>query len=244
MILPLAQFQVALMMLTRLPAGRVSGEFPKIAASAWAFPFVGVIVGLLAAGGFQLATALGLPPSLAGLIAVAVSVLVTGALHEDGLADMADGFGGGQERDRKLEIMRDSRIGTYGVVALILVLAMRVAAIASVAQAGWALIAIAAFSRAMMPQLMWCLPPARQDGLGRSAGTVAAKTALVALAIGVALLVPLGAAGVVAGVGMLAVAAGVGWLARRQIGGQTGDVLGATQQLSEVSGWLILAAIA
>ncbi|GGE60587.1 adenosylcobinamide-GDP ribazoletransferase [Actibacterium pelagium] len=239
----LAQFQIALMTLTRLPAGHIRGEVPQVARSVWAFPVVGVIVGGLAALVFVAATALGLPPSLAGLLAIAISVLATGALHEDGLADLADGFGGGHSIDRKLEIMRDSRIGSYGAVALILSVGIRAVAIGELQQAAWALIALAAFSRGVIPLVMCWLPPARADGLGRSAGAVSAQQCLISLVLGAVAVVFLQASAFPVILGMVVAAALVSLLAKRQIGGFTGDVLGATQQVTEISGWLILAAI-
>jgi hypothetical protein len=114
-----------------------------------------------------------LPPLLAALIAVAATVAVTGALHEDGLADTVDGFGGGGDRERKLQIMRDSRIGTYGVVALVLALGARVVALASFeddADAIAALVLCQAASRALIVAVMRRAPLARSDGLAASAG--------------------------------------------------------------------------
>lgn len=239
----LAQFQIALMTLTRLPAGPIKGAVPQVAQSVWAFPLVGIIVGSLAALAFWATTAVGLPAPLAGLLAITLSVLATGAIHEDGLADLADGFGGGQSKERKLEIMRDSRIGSYGAVALILSVGLRGVAIGDVAQAGWALIALAAFSRALMPLVMWWLPAARADGQGRSAGAVSGRLCLISVLLGLAAVALLQAGAIPVILGMVVAAAIVIFLAKRQVGGFTGDVLGATQQVTEISGWLILSAI-
>ena len=100
------------MILTRLPAGRIEGNAPPIANAVWAFPLIGALVGLIAGAVFTLAITINLPAFAAALLALASAALVTGGLHEDGLADTADGFGGGQTLSRKLEIMRDSRIGS------------------------------------------------------------------------------------------------------------------------------------
>ena len=238
----LDEFRLALMLLTRLPAGRIEGEAPTMAASAWAWPLAGAVVGAIATAALSMALWLGLPPLPAAVLALAAGVLASGAMHEDGLADLADGFGGGGTRERKLEIMRDSRIGSYGVVALILSLAFRAGAIAALAPqgAGWALIAVAAASRAAMPALLAALPPARADGLGKAA-SAAAVPAMPAAIIGLAILLPLGLGSALAvAVGVALTAAALAALARQQIGGQTGDVLGAAQQTAEIAAWTAL----
>lgn len=239
------ELRLALMLLTRLPVGRIEGAAPSMAASAWAWPVAGLVVGLLSALALAIALGAGLPPLSAAILALAVSALATGAMHEDGLADLADGFGGGATRDRKLEIMRDSRIGSYGVVALVLSLGFRATAIAALAPAGagWALVAMAAASRATMPAALALMPPARPDGLGRAAATEPVP-ALPAAVLGFVCLLPLGvfaALAVAVSTGLAALALGI--LARRQIGGQTGDVLGAMQQVAEIAGWAALMAL-
>lgn len=237
--------RLAFMLLSRLPVGRMR-EAPPLAAAAWAYPVVGAVVGACSGLVFGLAARAGLPPLAAALLAIGASALLTGAMHEDGLADLADGFGGGRGKERKLEIMRDSRIGSYGVIALVLVLGLRAECMAALPVAGMAarLAALGALSRALLPVLMLVLPPARADGLGQAAGGQMAKGPVLAglvLAVGLAWL---------AGVsplfkllaGMALVALGLGALARRQIGGFTGDVLGAVQIFSETVGLAILAA--
>jgi adenosylcobinamide-GDP ribazoletransferase len=252
---PLAHFtagwtdlKVALIFLTRLPLrheGRIAGG--ELGRALRTGPLVGVLVGLVGAAGFWAAGLLALPPLLCGLIAVAATILFTGALHEDGLADTADGFGGGVDRARKLEIMRDSRIGAYGVVALILSIGLRagaLAALATPAAAGAALVAAHAVARAALPAAMIAMPPARKDGLaatgGRPAAIHAANAVILAGLLGLLALGPgAGLAGLLAGAGgALAVIV----LARAQIGGYTGDVLGAVQQAAEIA--VLLAAAA
>ena len=135
-------------------------------------PVIGAIVGLAGALAYWLAVALGLPPLIAGFAAVGITMVVTGALHEDGLADVADGFGGGDDVARKLEIMRDSRIGTYGVAVVVLSIASRgvaLGALSSPEAAGMALIAAHTVSRSFLPAAMVALPPAKPDGLAASA---------------------------------------------------------------------------
>ena len=212
-----------------------------------AFPLIGALLGIAAGLAFAIATGLGLPVLVAGVIAIALLALATGALHEDGLADMADGFGGGHNAEKKLAIMRDSRIGAYGVITLVLVLAAKVGALAELADIGVvmsSLICAAAASRAAMPAMMRWLEPARSDGLGAAAGRPAAEhvwTGIVIAAILCVLLLTW--SGVVAILIAALSAMAVGVLARRQIGGHTGDVLGATQQISELIFLLTLAAI-
>ena len=201
------------------------------------------MVGALGALGYALAAALGLPPMMAATVAVATQVVATGALHEDGLADIADGFGGGAGRARKLEIMRDSRVGTYGAATLALALVMRVAAFAALAEPGAVMVAAitaGALSRAAVVAVMRVLDPARSDGLGAAAGRPDERTVAAALAIaaGLALVLLLPAGPGVVGaalVGAAVGASGLAWLAHRQIGGQTGDVLGAAQQAAEIT---------
>lgn len=219
------QLRVAFMLLTRLPMGQVARVVP-MGATGWAWPLVGLVVGAV------VAAVLALPgPGLAvAVLAVAAGLLVTGAMHEDGLADVADGFGGGRRPERKLEIMRDSRLGTYGAAALCLALVLRVVLLA---EAGaWDVIAAAVASRALLPALQAWMPQARPDGLGaRAAEGGSAVTVLVAAAMGVAALV----ASPVALLLLVGVQGGVAWLARRQVGGVTGDVLGAAQVLGELA---------
>ena len=211
-----------------------------------AFPLIGALLGIAAGLAFAIATGLGLPVLVAGVIAIALLALATGALHEDGLADMADGFGGGHNAEKKLAIMRDSRIGAYGVITLVLVLAAKVGALADLADIGVvmsSLICAAAASRAAMPAMMRWLEPARSDGLGAAAGRPAAEhvwTGIVIAAILCVLLLTW--SGVVAMLIAALSAMAVGVLARRQIGGHTGDVLGATQQATELAVLIAVAA--
>jgi len=230
--------------LTRLPVGGRGLEAP-LAQAAPMFPLVGMAVGLIAGVAYVVAFGLALGPWLSACLAIAAAVLVTGALHEDGLADVADGFGGATDRDAKLAIMRDSRIGSYGVIALVLVLAARIGALAGIASPYHVLatlIAAGAVSRAVLVVAMRMMPSARSDGLGAGAGTPSFDGAIIAIAIaGIAtLILLLPWAWVLALVLGFGAAALVGLVAQRQIGGQTGDVLGAMQQVSEVA---VLAAV-
>jgi adenosylcobinamide-GDP ribazoletransferase len=236
---PVHDCKVALAFLTRLPvAAERIGHGSRLAASVVMFPVVGALIGLLGGVGYALAFWLGLPPLLSATVALATMIWLTGALHEDGLADVADGFGGGRTCEDKLRIMRDPRIGSYGALALVLSLLARagaLVALAAPADVMAALVAAGAVSRAALAPVMTTLAVARDDGLAASAGRPhplrATAAVLVAALIAVALLGEAAAAALLAGAGAAFV---VAWLARRQIGGHTGDVLGAVQQLSEI----------
>jgi len=223
---------------TRLPATAAAPPGRAFAAAQWAAPLAGLAVALCAAATFALAAFFALRVPLAALLAVAAAMLATGALHEDGLADTFDGFGGGRTRERKLEIMRDSRIGSYGAAALAFSVLLRAAALAAVAApwaALWALLAAHMAARALIPAFMHFTPPARADGLAAGVGTVPRETAIAALVLGAVALLPLGLTGALAAALLLAAwGAGLRRLAERQIGGHTGDVLGALEQGGEI----------
>ncbi|WP_417318520.1 adenosylcobinamide-GDP ribazoletransferase [Emcibacter sp.] len=231
----------ALMVLTRIPVPweRLSDHAPDISRSLWAYPLVGLLVA--ACGGFIFwgTQALLLPSWIAAFLALAAMIFLTGAFHEDGLADVADGFGGGLTRDRKLEIMRDSRVGTYGALALILSIALRAAALGVMTSSG-ALIALlisGAFSRLAIVFAISSLPPARKDGL--AAGTEKPAPILIGVALGISLLPAFFLLGWPAMTLCLLLSLAavflMGRLAMRQVGGITGDVLGAVQQISEIA---------
>jgi adenosylcobinamide-GDP ribazoletransferase len=236
----------ACVFLTRLPIRwptAAPGEPDGMAALARALrcaPLVGVLVGAAGAAVLALAGALGLPPLAAAGLALAATFAITGGLHEDGLADVADGFGGGQDAARKLAIMRDSYVGSYGVAAIVLSLLLRAAALTSLAAVpggALALIGAHALARAAMLPVMRGLPPARADGLGHGAGrpTRGAVGTALGLGAGVGLL----ALGPVAGLVALLVGALltglVARLAVRQVRGYTGDILGAVEQTVETA---------
>src|SRR5918996_6396208 len=128
------ELKTGLAFLTRLPlVPSAPVAAPDISRTSWTFPVIGAGIGALGALAYAIAHGLGLHAFVSGTLAVATTVLITGALHEDGLADTADGFGGGTTSERKLEIMRDSRIGTYGVCVLILSFGLRWCALAAIA---------------------------------------------------------------------------------------------------------------
>ena len=171
----------ALRFFTRAPLGDPSRAAPlDMNRVAWAAPVAGAAVGLAGALVLALTAKLGLPAFLRAGLATAALVVATGGLHEDGIADVADGFGGGATRADKLEIMRDSRIGAYGAIALTLFAPLRVAALAAALDGGlWraaaALILVAALSRSAALTPLALLKPARADGAGAAAGRLNAS---------------------------------------------------------------------
>lgn len=237
---------VAASLLTRLPLPLDHGfAGARGAAAAWAWPLVGAGLGGAVGAALAGALTLGLPPLAAAALALALGLMLTGALHEDGLADCADGFGGGADRARRLEIMRDSRLGAFGVAALALLLLGKAGLLADLE--GWRAVAVCAaagaVSRAPLAAMLRWAPQARANGLAAATGrprlaTVAAGLCL-ALALALALTGGSGALALaLAALATLAMAA----LARRKIGGISGDVLGAAQALGEVAALAALVA--
>ncbi len=253
----LADFYFCLGFFTRLPLPSAASaskhsltNFPRAVRM---LPVAGGLVGVLAAIALAAASRIGFSPPLAAPLAICALVLLCGAIHEDGLADCADGFSGGTSRERKLEIMQDSRIGTFGAATLGLSLYLRAASLALIADeslglAAAVIIGAAALSRTASLMPLALLPPARENGTGFAAG----KPERAALAVATCLAVVFALAPVVAGAPPIRSLAGIAAaasaayatvpLARKQIGGQTGDVAGAAQQLSEIAYYLAFAA--
>ncbi len=239
---------LALRFFTRLPLGAAAALEPgALARASWAFPLAGAVVGIVCAAAYAVADLLSFPRLAVALVAIGAGVVVTGALHEDGLADTADAWGG-RDRAERLAIMRDSRSGAYAIVAIVLSVALRAAAVAALPGKGAALaafIAAHAVARGALPAVLFLLPAARSDGLGASAGVPALGEVLWSL-----------------GIAARHRARGArhrrrdrrarprrrgnggdGRAARqRQIGGHTGDVLGAIEQKGETA--MLLAAAA
>lgn len=233
-------FRAAILFLTRLrygPAPPVGGA--AMAQAAWAFPLAGVVVGLIGAAVYFFGYRAGLPSWPAAALAVAATVAVSGCRHEDGLADTVDGFGGGGTRQQKLDIMRDGRIGAYGVCALALSILLRVGALAGLAApaaVALALIAAHGAARAVLPAFMFFVPPARSDGLAADAGQPPRESVAAAALLGLLLLIfclGLGP-GLLALILLAIVTAFLAWLSVSQIDGQTGAVWGAVEQVSEI----------
>ncbi len=254
----LADFLACMRFYSRLPVPVLACEpapyaMLDFARSIRMLPFAGALIGAL--GGLVLiaADALGLPPLPAAGFALAALLLTTGAFHEDGLADSADGLGGGATVARKLEIMKDSRIGTFGGAALVSSLFLRATLLASLIGAFGAprtallMIAANAASRVAALTPHYLLPPARNDGAAWAAARPLPSTLVIAGALAALIGLAPALAGLPLGklaLGLAAMLAGAGLMteiARRQIGGQTGDIAGASQQIAEI---LFLAVLA
>lgn len=245
----IAQTARALAFLSRfsVPSRFFTDTTEPLSASAAMFPVAGVLVALPAALMLMLTGMFGLPAQLSAILAIGCLAVATGALHEDGLADVADGFFGGNDPTRRLEIMKDSSIGTYGALALGFSMLLRIGGIAALLEtagllsAFFSLLAVAAASRAAMVWLWSALPSARTGGVADRGGTPSRSSVNSALAVGMAA----AALGILPGVGLFGLVcagalavltiAGFRRLCENKIGGQTGDTLGAAQQLAEVS---------
>ncbi len=231
-------------LLTRLPLPQI--QITPSPRAAWAWPVVGATIGALAAAAASAALTLSIPAGVAAAIALGMAAMLTGGLHEDGLADTFDGLFGGATRDKRLAIMKDSRIGSYGTLALVLITLMRWSALTALIAADqhWAgLIAAGALSRAPMAVLIATLPNARGTGLSHMTGSPPQGAVAAALVIAAAFGILCTGMAII---GMATLAAIATWalarLSRARIGGQTGDILGASQQLAETAALALAAA--
>jgi adenosylcobinamide-GDP ribazoletransferase len=245
----------ALAFLSRIPMpGSVfEGAERDLGRVSAAFPAAGLLLALPAALLFGLLLSFRVDPLISALLALALQTLTTGALHEDGFADTADGLGGGRDRDRILSIMKDSRIGTYGAVALIFSFGLRAAALAAIARglppfaAALSLPAAAVISRGALVWHWYALPAAKPDGVAASSGKpdeTAVQTALVSTpALSALLIWP--SRGLLPLLIALLVAAALTFLfnsrIRQRLSGHTGDTIGATQQICEIATFCALA---
>jgi adenosylcobinamide-GDP ribazoletransferase len=255
-------FTVALQYLTRLPVPTLADFDPAwLQASARYFPLVGVVVGLIN-GGVYWAAIHAFPVTVATGLALAASVLTTGAFHEDGFADTCDGLGGGNTREQALAIMKDSRIGAYGAIGLVLLLGLKWTVLTSI-PAGrfvFAVIVAHALSRWGILGLIWRLPYARTeqetkarplvssvDGQGWFVASIIVFPALVLLCVTNAIggtLVAWPALLVAASLIVIVIVWLAGVYLKHRLGGYTGDTLGATQQVSELAVLLLMLASA
>ena len=234
------ELKAGILFLTRLRYGAsepVDGAM--IGRAAWAFPVAGLLVGVVGAVVYGLAYHVGLPGWPAAALAVAATMTLTGCLHEDGLADTIDGFGGGKTREEKLAIMRDRRTGVFGACVLAVAILLKAGVLASLghgAAVAAALIAANAGARAAMPFFLF-LPAARADGLAFDAGAPPRESTIAAGVIGLAAaVVALGPVpALMAAVLVFVAVALFARLTIWQIGGQTGDVIGAVEQVCEIA---------
>lgn len=241
-LIELTDIPAALGLLTRLPIPVSQGRaVARGAAAAWAYPLAGAVIGVILAASVAVLTWAGLPVGIVAALVIAINVIITGAMHDDGLADCADGLWGGWDRARRLEIMKDSRIGVYGVLALGLSLLLRwlgVSALIAMDIYWSGLIAIAVVSRGGMVVLMAALDNARDGGLSKSMGRPSQMTAAIAVAISIGTGLLLGQFAMIIAAPFAVLACGL--IAQAKIGGQTGDVLGTTQQITEITMLLVL----
>ncbi len=248
--LQLNYFLLAVAFFTRIPIpANTPFSAERLNHASRYFSLVGWIIGLCAALSLLFAYQL-FPISIAVLISMSATIKITGAFHEDGLADMSDGLGGGMSQARKLEIMKDSRLGTYGALALQLAILIKFFALYEIMALGLieplvALLVIHASSRAVAGSLIFDMPYVRESGKAKPLAQNQSRTDLcVLLAFG---LLPLCLLSIQAALGMLVI--GIicrSWIKRwllRQLGGYTGDCLGATQQITELAYYLFWLAL-
>jgi adenosylcobinamide-GDP ribazoletransferase len=235
----------AMSFLTRVPTGTGPKRPAELARFVPWFPLVGALVGA-AVGGLYAGMSVLLPPLVAAAVAVTAGVAITGAFHEDGLGDTADAFLGGRDREDTVRILKDPRLGTFGVLAVSASLLLRVAAVAALppAAALAALPAAHALSRAAAVGVMAAVPPAAEQGLGAAyVRALGGRQALLGIAIGVVIAAALLRVWALPAAALAAVAAAaLGRLAHRRIGGVSGDVLGAVQQAGETLTLLVAVA--
>jgi adenosylcobinamide-GDP ribazoletransferase len=242
-------FLIALQFLTRVRVKRID-PFPDdwLPRSAKYMPLVGALIGVVA-GAVLLISAAIFPAPVPIVIGLSASILLTGALHEDGLADTVDAFGGGTSRERCLEIMKDSRIGTYGALALIMTLALKGTALAEVDPVSAARVLIAGHVGARLAAVLALaiLPYAGGESAKVSRTTSSMTPSELAVAIASAVVVGFcvldATAFILATVIALVAAAIIAWIARRKIGGYTGDVLGAVEQVYETAFLVVASAV-
>lgn len=235
----------AMQFLTRVPAPAwVGHDTERLDRSVRYFPLVGAGVGL-ACGLVWMGLGAFLPAFAAAVFAVLTGVLLTGAFHEDGLADTWDGIGGGATRDTALEIMRDSRVGTYGGVALVFSLLARISLLAALEPVTGliALVSAHAIGRTLVCGVVRFGHYARDDGLAKPvADRLQPGEWLLALAIGTGFAALSGGPGLLG----LVIAGGMAWLMARlltrKLGGYTGDGLGAIEQIGEITVLMVIAA--
>jgi adenosylcobinamide-GDP ribazoletransferase len=235
---------VALGLLTRFPLPEFTMRTPATVGTAfWAYPLAGALVGAPAAALFWLCHAAGFSTAPSVLLAMAATLLASGAFHEDGLTDFWDGLGGGDSREEKLDIMRDSRIGTYGALAIAFTLGLQFCFLVNIQNyAGHtsvmgAIIAAEALSRGAIALPIASLHPARNDGLGPSMAVLPMVTIVTGVVIAAAIAVLLlGGGGLLMMVGAALGTGLVTFIAWHFLGGFTGDVLGAAAVTARMAG--------
>ena len=236
----------AIAFLTRipLPSGTTSGANIK---SAWAWPVAGAAIGGAAGVMSIILLHIGVDPGLTAFAVLLCQILITGALHEDGLADSADGLFGGKDKESALAIMKDSTVGAFGALALCLSVGIRWYAILLIFESGSVLgplIAVGAVSRAVMLGAMHTLPAARSAGLSAALGEPARQTFITGASVAAAIaILSVGWVAIPVMFAAVGFAFPICWIAYRRIGGQTGDILGAAQQCAEIGCLVLIASL-
>lgn len=241
-------FRHALSFLTRLPGGAHPDSHVEITRSVVYFPVVGFLIGALGAGTYIAAAEL-FNTSIAAVLCLMVTAAATGGLHEDGLADSLDALAGGWDREQRLEIFKDSRHGTFGVLALVLVSLLKFSALTSLwTQSRWSIVLIIIcvhmLGRSAAVAAMAVLPSARDSGLGAAYGkSLPMPPTMLAVLVGViSAVVTFQAWSIVPLVAVAASTVLVGAWAMSKIGGSTGDILGTVEQAAECV--ILLSAVA
>ena len=239
--------KAAFMLLTRIPVRWNNQSPPDLNRCLWAYPVVGMVVALIGICVYGGSAFANFPVEVSVLLSIAVMIVLTGAFHEDGLADTLDGFGGGAAKEQKLDIMRDSRIGTYGGLGLIIIIGLKVVALWNMSyyQFMTALLIGASLSRFMILIILTVLPPAREGGLSVNAGKPSNNAIISGLCVPFLFsfsLMDLKTTLIVIAVSVMFTLL-FSRLVFKQVGGFSGDVLGATQQFSEVVVYLTLVSL-
>lgn len=234
--------------LTRIPFRIDEAEAARpLASAARGFPIAGLVVGVCGAIVLMLANYLGLPQLASALLAVASTALVAGGLHEEGLANTVDGLLGAKNRDDVLRMMRESNLGAFGMLALVFIVGLKVAALEAIepGEAAASLIAAEVAGRTVLPVVLLLLPPARTEGLSLEAGRPRKEDITLTLLLGGALILLM--LGITTGIVTIVLAAVTTAMAikvaRARLGGHTGDILGATEQVTATAVLLAAAAV-
>lgn len=240
--------QICLIFLTRIPIpGGLVLSNPSLAQACRFFPVIGALLGVIGAIVLAVTHQFGLPQNASVLLAIAAIVIVSGGLHEDGLSDTADGLGGGIDKERRLEIMKDSRVGSFGVIALIICICLKWAGLAAlpIGSAAMAVFVSAVISRGTLPVFMRYLPTVKEEGLSAQVGQPDFDRVAISILITLAAaLIGLGFWLTIYVVLVLAlITSAMAFWVKIKIGGQTGDILGAFQQIAEISVILTIAAV-
>ena len=237
-----SDLKIAISLLSRIPLHNEAQHLISRGPNhLWAFPIVGTLIGFICCCLGYIGLLLQLNNLAVGFLIVMGAVITTGAMHYDGLADTLDGLWGGWSADQRLDIMKDSHIGVYGVIGLVLSAGLQAALYGQIIQQSiWPIIGIMTISRAVMVPVMGFLENSRSSGLSSQVGKPKLQTIILAMTLGITIALLTDAWAAIGGA-ILATWT-IGKIAKNKIGGQTGDILGATQQLSEVSALICVAA--